>query len=79
MRTEHFELLRGALEQTGGREVKNLGDGLMVVFSSASQSMSCASHMQQAVEARNRRSEEPLGVRIGVSLGAASAEPVAAH
>ena len=74
LRTEHFELLRGALEQTGGREVKNLGDGLMVVFSSASQSMSCASHMQQAVEARNRRSKEPLGVRIGVSLGDTTVE-----
>jgi class 3 adenylate cyclase/tetratricopeptide (TPR) repeat protein len=69
LRTEHFGLLRGALEGTGGREVKNLGDGLMVVFSSAAQSLACAARMQQAVEARNRRSEERLGVRIGVSLG----------
>ena len=69
LRTEHFGLLRGALEGTGGREVKNLGDGLMVVFSSAAQSLACATEMQQAVEARNRRSEEQLGVRIGVSLG----------
>ncbi len=30
--------------------------------------------MQQAVEARNRRAEEPLGVRIGVSLGDATVE-----
>ena len=30
--------------------------------------------MQQAIEARNRRAEEPLGVRIGVSLGDATAE-----
>jgi len=35
LRTEHFGLLRGALERTSRREVKNLGDGLMVVFSSA--------------------------------------------
>jgi class 3 adenylate cyclase/tetratricopeptide (TPR) repeat protein len=74
LRTEHFGLLRGALGESGGREVKNLGDGLMVVFSSASQSLACAVQMQQAVEARNRRSEEQLGVRIGVSLGEASAE-----
>ena len=33
LRAEHFGLLRGALERTGGREVKTLGDGLMVVFS----------------------------------------------
>jgi len=74
LRTEHFGLLRGALERTGGREVKNLGDGLMTVFDSAAQSLSCAVEMQQAIEARNRRAEEPLGVRIGVSLGEATVE-----
>ena len=74
LRTAHFGLLRGALERTGGREVKNLGDGLMVVFSSASQALACAAQMQQAVEARNRRSEEQLGVRIGLSLGEATVE-----
>jgi class 3 adenylate cyclase len=56
------------------KEVKNLGDGLMVVFSSASESLACAVAMQQAIEARNRRVEEQLGVRIGVSLGEATAE-----
>ena len=74
LRTEHFGLLREALERAGGREVKNLGDGLMTVFDSASQSLLCAVEMQQAIEARNRRAEEPLGVRIGVSLGDATAE-----
>jgi class 3 adenylate cyclase len=74
LRTEHFALLRGALERSGGREVKNLGDGLMVVFDSAAQSLACAVQMQQAVEARNRRSEEKLGVRIGVSLGDTTVE-----
>jgi len=69
LRTEHFGLLRGALERSAGREVKNLGDGLMVVFDSAAHSLACAVQMQQAVEARNRRSEERLGVRIGVSVG----------
>jgi class 3 adenylate cyclase/tetratricopeptide (TPR) repeat protein len=74
LRTEHFALLRGALERSGGSEVKNLGDGLMVVFDSAVQSLACAVAMQQAIEARNRRAEEQLGVRIGVSLGEATAE-----
>jgi class 3 adenylate cyclase/tetratricopeptide (TPR) repeat protein len=74
LRTEHFALLRGALERTGGSEVKNLGDGLMVVFDSAVQSLACAVAMQQAVGARNRRADEQLGVRIGVSLGEATAE-----
>jgi class 3 adenylate cyclase/tetratricopeptide (TPR) repeat protein len=74
LRAEHFGLLRGALERTGGREVKNLGDGLMVVFDSAAQSLACALQMQQAVEARNRRAEEQLGVRIGVSVGDTTVE-----
>ena len=64
----------GALEHTGGREVKNLGDGLMAVFDSAAQSLVCAVEMQQAIEARNRRAEEQLGVRIGVSIGEAVEE-----
>jgi class 3 adenylate cyclase len=74
LRAEHFGLLRGALERTGGREVKNLGDGLMVVFASAAQALECAVAMQQALEARNRRASEPLGVRIGVSLGDTTVE-----
>src|SRR5262249_45002771 len=65
-RLEHFVLLRGALQRTGGREDKSLGDGLMVVFDGAAQSLACAVQMQQAVEARNRRAEEKLGaVRRG--------------
>lgn len=74
LRTEHFTLLRSALERAGGREVKSLGDGLMAVFSSAAQALACGVQMQQALEARNRRSPEPLGVRIGVSLGDTTVE-----
>jgi class 3 adenylate cyclase/tetratricopeptide (TPR) repeat protein len=74
LRSEHFALLRRALERSGGREVKNLGDGLMVVFDGASQALSCAVMMQQSVEARNRRSAESVAVRIGVSLGEATAQ-----
>ncbi len=32
LRREHFGLLRANVAEHGGREVKNLGDGLMVVF-----------------------------------------------
>jgi class 3 adenylate cyclase/tetratricopeptide (TPR) repeat protein len=74
LRAEHFGLLREALERSAGREVKNLGDGLMVVFASAAQSLACAVQMQQAFEARNRRAEEQFGLRIGVSVGDATVE-----
>ena len=74
LRLEFFGLLRRALERNGGREVKSLGDGLMVVFDGAAQSLACAVQMQQLVEAHNRRAEEKLGVRVGVSLGDANVE-----
>jgi class 3 adenylate cyclase len=32
LRSTRFGLLRGAIQSTGGTEVKNLGDGLMVAF-----------------------------------------------
>ena len=35
VRREHFSILRQAVAEAGGTEVKNLGDGLMAVFSSA--------------------------------------------
>ncbi|MEJ7721825.1 MAG: adenylate/guanylate cyclase domain-containing protein [Ilumatobacteraceae bacterium] len=54
MRRQHFAILRDAVAEAGGREVKNLGDGLMVVFRSASAAMSCAVAMQQGVEHDSR-------------------------
>ena len=69
LRQKHFGLLRGAVASTGGVEVKNLGDGLMVTFTSPSRALACGVAMQQAIEHHNRRAEEPLAVRIGVSVG----------
>ncbi len=36
LRRGHFSILRQAIAETGGTEVKNLGDGIMVVFATAS-------------------------------------------
>ncbi len=74
LRQTHFRLLRGAVTASGGTEVKNLGDGLMVMFSSPSRALSGAVGMAQAIEHHNRSSDEPLGVRIGVSAGEATEE-----
>jgi class 3 adenylate cyclase/tetratricopeptide (TPR) repeat protein len=73
-RQTHFRLLRGAVVGSGGVEVKNLGDGLMVMYSSPSRALSGAAGMQQAVEHHNRTADEPLGVRIGLSVGEAVEE-----
>src|SRR5690242_3724641 len=74
LRQTHFRLLRGAVTSSGGTEVKNLGDGLMVVYSSPSRALSGAAGMQQAIEHHNRSADEPLGVRIGISAGEAVEE-----
>ncbi|TET51956.1 MAG: adenylate/guanylate cyclase domain-containing protein, partial [Anaerolineales bacterium] len=67
----HFGLLRNALAARGGQEVKNLGDGLMVVFASALDGLACAVAMQQAVHRHNQRQEEShrLQVRVGLHVG----------
>ena len=69
VRRKHFSALRQAVAASGGTEVKNLGDGLMVVFPVASGALSCAVAMQQAVHRDNARAERPLGLRIGLSAG----------
>ena len=74
LRQTHFRLLRGAVAASGGTEVKNLGDGLMVMFPSPSRALACAVGMQQAIEHHNRSAEEQLGVRIGISAGEAVEE-----
>ena len=72
LRQRHFALLRGAIGASGGTEVKNLGDGLMVMYSSPSRAVVGAVGMQQALERHNRTADEPLLVRIGISTGEAT-------
>ncbi|MGH9275732.1 MAG: adenylate/guanylate cyclase domain-containing protein, partial [Acidimicrobiales bacterium] len=66
----HFQLLREIVAMHGGHEVKNLGDGLMVVFSSPTDAVSCGIAIQHAVA--HAVGEEPIAVRIGIHTG----EPV---
>jgi len=74
LRQAHFGLLRGALARAGGTEVKNLGDGLMVVFPSVTAAVEGAVAMQQAIGHRNRRARDRLEVRIGIATGDAVEE-----
>ncbi len=73
LRDEHFTLLRGAFEAARGREVKNTGDGLIAAFESASSAVDCAVSIQQRMERRNRSAGEQLLIKIGISLGDATA------
>lgn len=66
---EHFAALREAIAANRGREVKSLGDGLMVVFTSAVGAVRCAVQMQQLIERRNRDATDAIAIRVGISLG----------
>ena len=69
MRHKHFSALRQAIATSGGTEVKNLGDGLMVVFPAASAALNCAVAMQQAVHRDNAGAEQSTRAAGGIELG----------
>jgi DNA-binding NarL/FixJ family response regulator len=75
LRTTHFSALRNAVSTSEGSEVKSTGDGLMVVFPSATSALDCAVAMQQAFRRHNLRTpQHPLHVRVGISTGDATVE-----
>ena len=74
LRRSHFAVLRDVIAATGGTEVKNLGDGVMVVFSNAASSLECAARMQRAVARHNSRARADLAIRIGISAGDVTVE-----
>lgn len=65
----HFRTLRVAIGAHGGREVKSLGDGLMVAFESPSDAIACAVAMERSVDLHNRRGGVALAMRVGVQVG----------
>ncbi len=74
LRQRYMAALRQALADGGGREVKNLGDGLMAVFErSVADAASSAIAMQRSV---NRLSQADrlvqIQIRVGLSVGEAA-------
>ena len=68
-RRQHFAVLREAVAEHGGEEIKNLGDGIMILFTSAARAIACAVAMQQGTERANRTSPHAIGLRTGLSGG----------
>jgi class 3 adenylate cyclase len=68
----HDALVRRALDQNHGREVKHLGDGIMAVFGAAQAAIACAKDIQLSFKHYNRGTSEPIHIRIGLDVG----EPV---
>jgi class 3 adenylate cyclase len=69
---EHDDIVRAALAEHGGREVKHTGDGIMASFSSAAAAVAFAVAVQQRLATRNAVAVNALHVSVGISAG----EPV---
>lgn len=70
LRSTHFRLLRQAVDANDGREVKNLGDGIMAVFPGVSSALDTAVAMQRSFAHHNRSGNGPgLAIRVGVATG----------
>lgn len=69
---EHYAIVRSALQEHGGFEVKVHGDGFMVAFSSASRALRCARAIQQTQRKWNdEHPDTPMRLRMGLHTGEA--------
>ena len=68
----HDEIVRSALHDRAGREVKHTGDGIMASFVSVSAAIDAGIDVQRCTRRRNANAERPIHIRIGISVG----EPV---
>ena len=72
----HDRIVRGALTDLGGREVKHTGDGIMASFFSAASAVKCAARIQREIADHARGNKDrAIQLRIGVAAG----EPVEHH
>jgi tetratricopeptide (TPR) repeat protein len=66
----YLSLLRTGIAEAGGQEVTSLGDGLLAVFASPTQSLRCAAGLQRAVADHNRvHPDRRLQLRMGLHVG----------
>ena len=65
----HDALVRRALQDQAGREVKHTGDGIMAAFGDVVAAADCACGILRAFEAFNLASTEKLRLRIGLDAG----------
>jgi adenylate cyclase len=68
---EERRLLRKAIANHSGVEVKTIGDALLVEFPSSLEAVRCAVEMQSSIRHRNGASASPesIHVRIGIHVG----------
>src|SRR5438876_12051515 len=68
---EHRALLREIFPRFNGTEIKTIGDGFLVEFSSALEAAQCAIAIQRALAKRDADApaERQIQVRIGIHIG----------
>jgi class 3 adenylate cyclase len=71
----HNNVVRNALGDSGGREVKHTGDGIMASFISTTAAVKCASQIQRGLARHEQNRDRIVKVRIGAAAG----EPVEDH
>jgi class 3 adenylate cyclase len=69
---EHHAIVRSALRDHRGNEVKTIGDGFMVAFFSPRHAVECAIAIQRTLREQSQQSGYPMRLRAGISVG----EPV---
>ena len=72
----HDQVVRDALRELAGREIKHTGDGIMASFFSAVAAARCANRIHRALALYE---QEKKGIPIKVRIGAAAGEPVEDH
>ena len=74
VRRAHDRIVREALKEQQGKEIKHTGDGIMAAFSMASHALDCAIAIQRGVTAYSEEhADHPLSIYIGLNAG----EPIA--
>lgn len=68
---EHNRIMREAIAEHRGREIKTIGDAFLVIFRSARRALDCALAVQRAFADYNtgKPADERLLVRIGIHAG----------
>lgn len=61
--SQYFEAVRGDLERFGGREVKTIGDGMLVTFDGPARALQCAAAIRRLAHGHG------LQLRAGVHVG----------
>ena len=65
----HNRIVRAALTQYHGREVKHTGDGIMASFANVASAVEAGIYIQRKVNAENANAKIPLGLKIGINAG----------